>query len=126
MKRRLFMRISSGGSFAIGRAQLYSLQRLLAQVTVHQFLHELDAAELLQAGVLADVPVEVHAHLPRTGGDRWIGDLGFVTDDAWAGVMVLLDHLHVGGVEVARPVEPARIDQAGDDYDESVAFPVGD
>src|SRR5579863_3112723 len=45
MKRRLFMRVSSGGSLRLGGRR--SLQRLLAQVTVHQFFHEFDTAELL-------------------------------------------------------------------------------
>src|SRR6266404_1727108 len=125
VKRRLFMRVSSGGALRLGERRR-SLQRLLPQVTVHQFFHEFDAPELLQVGVLTDVPVEVHAHLPRTGEHRLIGDLGFITDDAWARVVVLLDHLHVGGVEVAGMVEPARIVQAGDDDHEGVAFPMGD
>src|SRR5579859_3475741 len=120
---------SSHGVFAASREDRWvrsSLQRFFPQVTIHQFFDEFDALELLQARVLADVLVEVHAHLPRAGEDRGILDRRLVAHHAGAGGGPALGDLEIAGVEVAGAVEPGGVQHAGDDDDQRVAFPVGD
>src|SRR5687767_12291295 len=58
----------SAMGFGDGFSAWHSLlrrRRLLAQIAVHQFLHELDALELQQLRVRLDAPIQRHADLPR-------------------------------------------------------------
>src|SRR3989344_6492240 len=101
-------------------------QRFLAQVAVHQLLHELDALELVQPRVLALALVEVEAHLPGPGEGGRVGDRGLVAHQARARRRPALDHLHMIGVDVAGPVEPGAVVHAGDGDHQGVAVPLGD
>src|SRR5690606_2704427 len=112
-----------GPSRRSSRGAPSSRERRLTQVAVHQLLHELDALELLQPRVLADPPIEIHAHLPGSCEGFGIVDRRLVAHHVWADRRVALGHRHRRRVVIASAVEPGRIHLPRDGDDQAVALP---
>src|ERR1051326_418168 len=112
-KRELIIVIASAASSG----------RPLAQRTVHQFFHKLDAFELQELSVRLQMTVENHAHLPRTREDLGVLDEGFIGEGIRTSRRVALDHVEGAAMKISGAVEPRLVIQSGDIDHQRLALP---
>src|SRR5262245_53810638 len=116
-------------SLRIFRSRSYSagfvpLTRLLAQMTVQQFLDERDALVLEKLHMLLDPTIQWKRDLPRLGEDLRIVNRRFVTNVA--GIERRITFHHVKGITmvVTRAIEPGLIVEVLHVDDQRVTLPM--
>src|SRR5438067_784477 len=114
LRNRWFIRTSS------------SPARLLAEMPVHELLHELYALELQHLSVLFQPTIDGHADLPGPRKHLRVLDRRFIGQGINGEGSVAFDHMQRVAMEIPGPVEPGLIVQTRHVDDETIALPVAD